>query len=303
MPRLSFRVSESQEEQKPAVNWDKISNITPTQTVVDANTTKSATQESSTNSAQMQGQHLALVESTQQRQFRMRKMSKKKKVAVATLAFSLFFGVRWWDGGQLPTLPADTFTPLYQVSGPNANEAYIQSLTLTDESQTDAITQAYDTVMAEAGKTSEKEMVRLVASNQPALDALHHGGKLPYYADYYPSYTGTYYKQPIQYPVQAGLEKPVPDFVKVRAIARLANIEASLQAKQGEYNKAVTTGFDILKWGNDLQQGTHNSLIEHMIGRLVKNIGVEAIRPQISDLTAQEARKRLCKNLILLQFS
>jgi hypothetical protein len=252
MPRLSFQSSETQSETKPIVNWEQQSNAnTPVSSkiapIVTSNTSKSNTQ-------QTQNLSLSSIGNTKRRGIRWSNgISRRKKIAAATLTLSLVFGVRWWQGGQLPNLPPDTFHPIYHVDGPSANEKYIQALTkLTDAQILKGEYAYYQIADVFPRKLSEVDLAHLVQTHQTALDYLHQAASLPYYADYYPAYTGTYYKVTPQYPIHAGLEKPVPNFVKTRGIAHLAVVEAYVQAKSGEYGKAVSTGMDIVKFGNDL---------------------------------------------------
>ena len=308
MPRLFSHSTLAQEESTPTINREALAAPKLGRELVIADNKATARQnarammvESTDITVESIERFESYTNSTVSRKRTLRPLlvmkTRRKKIAATTLTLSLLFGLRWWQGGQLPAIPADNFKPVYQVSGPNANENYIQSLTQLSNEQAEqassACCQVEDALFPDQIKLSETQLTDLVQTNQKALDYLHQAAMLPYYANYYPTYAGTYYRIAPQYPVHAGLEKPVPNFVKVRGIARLAVVEAYLQAKKGEYGKATSTGMDTIKFGNDLQQGTHNSLIEYLVGSLVKNIGIKTVHQQIAHLTADEAREQI----------
>lgn len=180
---------------------------------------------------------------------------------------------RWVYASQLPLFPSENVAMPRIMSGPNAAHLYAAAAdALRDES-----------ILASEVTLAEQKTA--VTRNLDALRLLHEGMRYTYQGDA----TRWLKTRPAN-----DLNRPVGNFVAQRTLARLVSAEATVQAAEGETERAIFTAVDGIRFGQDISQGP--SLIEGMIGVLFQKTATmtaSQIAPSLSADAARAAARRL----------
>jgi hypothetical protein len=207
-----------------------------------------------------------------------RRATRRQKTALVTLLVASAVGARW----LVANAPTTTnYQPRVEpfaaapktLTAPNARHFYAAAA--------DTVSESLEDFSHEDIPLAEKRAA--VATAAPALDLLQQGTRYDYYAGATNFYVA---RQPLH-----TLDSPVPNYVRVRMLARLLAARSGVLAADGRHAAAVQAALDVARYGQHIGRG--GSLIDGMIGILVEKIGVNEARERVANLSAAEARVAL----------